>query len=149
MKQKDAVYQAVVSVHGKPEGKVKLTDEQRAQVALIVVQGILSGEVEYTKEVTDKTVKEYVPGLVSNWLRKDTRLNGGGKYTPKNPGSRAGQGDAQVKELRKLLAQQTDQSARAEIQEYIEKRLAEIKPAKKVSIDMTALPAELQAKYSA
>ncbi len=150
MKQKDAVFAAITNVVGSFEGKVELSKEQKSAVNAIITQGILSGDVEYLKDDSDeKAVREYVPGLVSNWLRKDVRLNGGGKYAPKNPGSRAGQGDAQVKELRKLLAQQSDPGARAEIQEYINKRIAEIKPAKTVTIDMSALPAELQAKYSA
>jgi len=41
----------------------------------------------------DAKLRSYCSGLQSNWLRKDTRLNGGVKYVAKNPGSRAGSTD--------------------------------------------------------
>lgn len=150
MKQKDAVFAAIINVCGKREGKYELTKDEKTKVNNIVFQGIMTSEVEYTKELDEKSVSEYVPGMVSNWLRKDTRLSGGTKYTPKNPGSRAGQGDAQIKELRKLLATQTDSDSRAEIQGFINDRLGTLNAAKvkNVEIDMSVLPAALQKKYA-
>jgi hypothetical protein len=85
-----------------------------------------------------------VSGLQSNWLRKDKRLNGGVKYQAQNPGSRVGSTDPQVKALRALIKTQSDEIKIAEIQSFIDKRLAEIKPNKSVTIDVNALPAELQ-----
>jgi hypothetical protein len=78
--------------------------------------------------------------LVSNWQRKDTRLNGGDKYETKNPGSRTGSQDEQVKAMRNLLKTQTDPAIKAQIQKAIEERLAEIKPESKVEINVEALP---------
>ena len=68
--------------------------------------------------------------MLSNWLRKDKRLNGNVQYVAKNPGSRAGSTDPQIKAMRVLLSTQEDPTKRAEIQAFIDKRLAEIKPAK-------------------
>ena len=151
--QKEAVFQAVVSVLTEAgfriEGDVgpAMTRELRAQVNMILFEGFRSGAVKLDREFTDSELKAYTSGLQSNWLRKDGRLNGGVKYTAKNPGSRAGQGDAQLKALRTLLSTQTDPSKVAEIQKYIDRRVAELKP-KTVEVNIDDLPAELRAKYT-
>ena len=150
MTQKEAVYQAVINVTGfDGEGVCTPTKEQRAQVNAILFEGFNSGKIELSKKFeTEAKLKEYVSGLQSNWLRKDLRLNGGSKYEAKNPGSRAGSGDPQLKAMRVLLSTLTDPSEIAEVQSHIDARQAEIKVAKvsKV-IDYSALPAELQAKF--
>ena len=145
MKQKDAVLQAVTNVMGTQDGAYTPTKEQRAQVNQILFEGFRAGQIDYDGEVpADSELKAYVSGLQSNWLRKDPRLNGGTKYVAKNPGARAGSTDPQVKAMRLLLSTKTDPAERTEIQNFIDKRLAEIKPAKSVEIDVSALPAELQ-----
>ena len=111
---------------------------------VILFEGFRSGSIELDREYDDSGLKAYVSGLQSNWLRKDKRLNGNVQYVAKNPGSRAGVADPQIKAMRLLLSTKTDTSERAEIQAFIDKRLAEIKPAKSVEIDFSALPAELQ-----
>lgn len=143
--QREAVFQAVTNVMGHQDGAYAPSKEQRAQVNNILFEGFKSGKVAYDGELpTDKDLRAYVSGLQSNWLRKDKRLNGNVSYTPKNPGSRAGSGDAQVKAMRLLLQTKSDPAERAEIQAFIDKRLAEIKPAKTVTIDVEALPEELR-----
>ena len=161
MKQKDAVYGAVTEVLGTTEfeGSVVLTKEQREQVQAIVFEGFKAGEIEFAdtaenqeKMSSDSKLMNYVSGLTSNWLRKDSRLNGGTKYVPSNPGSRTGQGDDTLKTLRALHKQfsVTDSSKLAAIESEIAKRVSEIqaerasKNIKKVNID--ALPADLRAK---
>jgi hypothetical protein len=145
--QKEAVFNAVTHVLGTsvPDaGAVVLSSEQRKQVNMILFEGFRAGTIELDREFTDTELKAYVSGLQSNWLRKDKRLNGGIAYTPKNPGSRAGQGDAQLKALRALQKTQTDPAKIAEIQTYINRRMAEIKPsASKVEVNVADLPAEL------
>lgn len=148
MKQKDAVKQALINVCGNVDGAFSPTKEQRAQVNQILFEGFKAGSIELSKEYTDAELKSYVSGLQSNWLRKDKELNGGVAYVAKNPGSRTGNTDPQVKAMRGLLATKTDPSERADIEAYISKRLAEIKPTKTVTINVADLPAELQAKYS-
>lgn len=143
MKQKDAVYQAVMNVVGDFEGACQPTKDQRASINLILFEGFRAGKIELDREYTDSELKAYVSGLQSNWLRKDPRLNGGVKYEAKNPGSRTGSTDPQVKAMRILLSTKTDPTERAEIQAFIDKRLAELKP-KTVTLNIDDVPAELR-----
>ena len=92
MTQKEAVFSATVNVVGEFEGAYTPTKEQRAQVNNILFQGFRAETIELDRTYNDSELKAYVSGLQSNWLRKDSRLNGGIKYVPKNPGSRAGSG---------------------------------------------------------
>jgi predicted amino acid-binding ACT domain protein len=154
MNQKEAVFAAVTSVLAETgvevEGDVSqhMTKERRSQVNTILFEGFRSGKVSLDREFTDSELKAYVSGLQSNWLRKDTRLNGGVQYVPKNPGSRMGSGDAQLKALKALLKIKTEPSEVAEIQRFIERRQSEIgsERAKQVTINVDDLPAELRAK---
>ncbi len=54
------------------------------------------------KLADSKELKRYVSGLVTNWHNKDKALNAGAKYETKNPGSRAGSQDEQIKEMKNL-----------------------------------------------
>ena len=149
--QKEAVFQAVKNVVGEQDGAYTPTKEQRAQVNNILFEGFRNGTIELDKtEISDSDLKSYVSGLQSNWLRKDKRLNGGTMYVAKNPGSRAGSGDASLKAMRTLLASVSTDSEKAEIQSYIDARLAEISvsKAKTVTIDYSVLPAELAEKFN-
>jgi hypothetical protein len=155
--QKEAVYAAVVNVlaeHGiKFEDGMDvaplMTRERRAQVNQILFEGFRSGSIELNREFTDSELAAYVSGLQSNWIRKDKRLNGGVQYVAKNPGSRAGSSDPQIKALRALLSTLTSEEERAEVQSYIDARLKEIaaSKAKPVSIDFSSLPADLRHKF--
>jgi hypothetical protein len=149
--QKEAVYQAVVNVTGfTGEGACEPSREHRAQVNAILFEGFRAGNIELDKEFTDAELKTYVSGLQSNWLRKDKRLNGNVSYIAKNPGSRAGSGDPQLKAMRALLSTLTDPNEKAEVQSYIDARVSEINASKtkKVTIDISMLPADLQAKFT-
>ena len=145
IKQKDAVYNAVVSVKGTStfSGPVELTKEERQSVSTILFNGFKSNEIVLSSEMADdKELTSYISGLVSNWLRKDTRLSGGIAYVPKNPGSRAGSGDETLKAMRALLSVTTDPNDRAEIQGHIDARVTELKPRK--TVDFSALPESLR-----
>jgi len=148
--QREAVFNAVTSVVGKFEGACSPTDDQRAKVIALVSEGIVAGEVSFSdaakkKYDTPTKVKGYVGGMVSNWLRKDTKLNGGVKYVAKNPGSRAGQGDDQIKNMRLLKKTLTDPKEISAIDEFITKRQAEIQAEKaaNVEINYDVLPTDL------
>lgn len=156
--QKEAVFSAVTSVLKEAGVKVnegtnfatQMTRELRAQVTSILVEGFSSGNIELAKEFSSEAdLRAYCSGLTSNWLRKDSRMNGGTKYQAKNPGSRVGSGDPQLKAMRLLLSTKTDESEVAEIQSFIDKRVNEIKSSRKPAkvIDFSALPAELANKY--
>jgi len=157
--QKEAVHSAVTSVLSEAGVSVNegdnfathLTRELRAQVTNILVEGFNSGSIALDKSfASESDLRTYCSGLTSNWLRKDTRLNGGMKYEAKNPGSRVGSSDVQLKAMRALLSTKSDPSEQAEIQSFIDARVAEIKVSRKPakSIDFSALPAELAEKYS-
>lgn len=152
MKQKDAVYQALENVMPSMEGNVQsvISKEQRAQVNLILFDGFRKGDIDLDREFTDPELKQYCSGLLSNWLRKDTRLNGGTKYVAKNPGSRAGSGDETLKSIRALKAQTpTDHPDYHEIVSAETTRMAEIAAAKAPTkvVDFSVLPASLAAKF--
>jgi hypothetical protein len=153
MSQKEAVYQAVINVTGHGgEGKCEPTKEQRAQVNAILFEGFKSGAIELDREYNDTDLKGYVSGLQSNWLRKDKRLNGGIKYTAKNPGSRARSTDSQLQAMKALLTTMSgpefSDADRAEVQSHIDARVNELKAAKQAkTVNFDALPSELRAKF--
>lgn len=124
----------------------KMKEEVRS--ALFVM--FKNGDVEYkesfqAKVDDDSELKKYISGLVNNWIRKAKEFNSGNTYKPKNPGSRAGSQDSQVKEMRKLLSITTDEEAKAKIQSAIDKRVSEIKVEKNsVEIDVNQLPEHLR-----
>lgn len=144
MNQKDATYNAIVTVTGHKDGVLSITPEQRKQVNNILFQGFRAGKIDLTVEFDDKELMSYVSGLQSNWIRKDKRFNGNVKYEAKNPGSRAGTGDAQLTSLRALHRQLTAPDEKAEVQGYIDARVTELTVAKQVVIDPTMLPDALK-----
>lgn len=153
MKQRDAVFKAVIEVMGEQEGAYEPTKSQREDIVELVTAGICAGHVDFSESASEKynteaKVRSYTKGMVSNWLRKDTRLNGGSKYVPANPGSRAGFSDPEIKNLRLLKKTLTDQSKIAIIDQAIEAKQAELQAekAKQVEIDFDALPSELLAQ---
>lgn len=157
--QKDAVHSAITSVLAEAgitvsEGESvssHMTRERRAQVTEILVEGFRAGNIELDKEFDDAGLRTYVSGLQSNWIRKDSRLNGGTKYSPKNPGSRVGSGDEQLKNLRLFLKTRSTAEEKAEVQGYIDARVAELsasKASKGASVNMEVLPEALRAKFS-
>jgi hypothetical protein len=145
MKQRDAVYQALENVVGQWDGVCTPTKEQRATVNAILFEGFRAGTIELSREYDDTDLKGYCSGLLSNWLRKDSRLNGGVKYEPKNPGSRAGSKDPTIVAMRLLLSsgRVADETERTKIQTMIDARVAAIKP-KTVTINVADLPEELK-----
>src|ERR1035437_4393876 len=139
MTQKEAVFQAVTNVCGQQDSAYEPSKDERASVNQILFEGFRSETVELDQTYDDSQLKAYVSGLQSNWLRKDKRLNGNTQYVAKNPGSRAGSTDPQIKAMRALLSKKTDVSERAEIQAFIDKRVAEVKPTKTVTINVADL----------
>lgn len=145
MTQGEAVFQAVRAVF--PEGKVPPTtewnSEQKEKVHTAILQMFQAGLVSKNSGGSDEaTLMKYIPGLTNNWVRKDTRLNGGTQYVPKNPGSRTGSGDEKLKNLKALLSLVTDPEAKQAVQEEINKRQAELKP--KLVVDISKIPESLR-----
>lgn len=129
-----------------------LTPQLKEQVRAILFNAFRAGQVQYkesfqAKVDDDKELKSYISGLVNNWIRKAKEFNSGQAYKAKNPGSRAGSTDPQVKEMRKLLSVTSDEQAKVAIQAALDAKLSELKAAKQqVTINVDALPAELRAK---
>lgn len=157
--QKASVYVAVISVLGLESnhtGLVEPTKEQRSDIISLVTDSIMSDETEFSAEAKAKydsrdKVKGYVNGMVSNWLRKDTRLNGGDKYITKNPGSRAGSGDEVLKNLKALRSTLSEPEHLAAVDEEIANRTAELAATKTktVTIDESKIPEALRHLLSA
>lgn len=148
MNQKEAVFKAVTSVKGSDtfDGAVTLSRDEREKVSKLVASYFEKGDVTFADGLRQgKELSTYVSGLISNWLRKDDRLNGNVKYVPKNPGSRTGNGDEMLRAMRTLLSTVEDADARKEIQEEIDRRISSLKP-KKV-VDVNSLPDHLK-KYA-
>lgn len=159
MKQSEAVllyvkallgdqYQAGVAI------KSYITDQQADEVIDAVTQSIKDGETDMSvlareKHNDDKKLRKYVSGMVDNWFRKGKDLNGGVKYEAKNPGSRAGSANPEIKVskqlLTKLIAEGRSEDAAA-VQEYIDAELAKLAEAKAPTIDADKLPEQLR-KY--
>lgn len=153
LSQKASVFAAVSSVMNATsfDSEVKPTSEQRKQIIELVAKDLFEGRAEFSDEAklkydTFEKVRGYTGGMVSNWLRKDTRLNGNVKHEIKNPGSRAGQGDEVLKNLKALRTQLTDVDHLAAVDEKIAEREQEIAQAKAktVTIDISKIPEELR-----
>ena len=125
MTQKDAVYQAVISVlsnegvafkEGVDSAISLLNRPLRSRINSILMSGFASGNVELdTSFDSQAALKTYTGGLVSNWLRKDARLNGGIKAAPSKRNNvvskssvKSRDKDLQLKALKALLSQTTD-----------------------------------------
>ena len=157
MNQREAVYSATHSVlsdagvHFEDFGQISdvMTKELRDKVHAIVCESFRQGEVSFKdtasnreKMSSDSKLNTYVSGLISNWYRKDKRFNGNTTYQPKNPGSRAGQGDAQLKALRGLKRKFAGTEKESIIDAQINERLEAIQTerAKKIEVDLSVLP---------
>ena len=160
--QHQAVVNAVKSQLGErfiPGQDVKpfVTKSDRQAIAATIAKQMLDGEVALSDSAkakygdsVDTLASKYVMGMVTNWLNKSPDLNGGTKYVTKNPGSRAGSGDDQIREMRKLKKQLTElgnTEGAARVDAAITARLAELEPAKVKAFDINveALPEELRA----
>lgn len=161
MNQREAVYtitHSILKENGvsfEDGGNVSsvVTDEYRKQIIEAIVTSFQSGKIDFkdtpsNQEKLNDTSKlrAYTSGLVSNWFRKDKRFNGGATYRAKNPGSRAGQGDPAMKNLKLLKKKFEGTDKVKDIDEAIAARTAELAAAKakKVEVDLEAIPQELK-----
>jgi hypothetical protein len=164
MKQGTAVFESVMSVlnsrgvadqiSAETPAKVLLTDEEKAFIREQLVSGFEAGEIGMSEAAKakyldgDGNLNSYVSGLLNNWLNKDPKLNGGVKYVAKNPGSRAGQSDKKLSELKKLMkiVEVQNPSAIPAVQAKIDERLQEIaaEKTKTITVNLDLIPEELR-----
>ena len=124
MKQSQSVVAATVSVLAdrfQPGVPVLsyISRSETSEVVELVTDSIMEGLTEFSPEARvkyddRKKVRSYVVGMVNNWFRKGKELNGGTTYIPKNPGSRAGTGDPELKELKLLKKALVERNAKPE-----------------------------------
>lgn len=144
LSQHSAVVQVTQAHFGErfvPGSDVKeyATKSDKQAIAAEIAKRMLEGEVELSDaarakygESVESLTSKYVVGMVTNWFNKSKELNGGVKYETKNPGSRAGAGDPQMKELRLLRKQLADlgnDEGVSRVDQAIAERIAELKPA--------------------
>lgn len=154
--QKEAVYLAISSFMQENDrqfdngDKLDLSSEDRKTIVTMIVAAIDIGDMEFSVEAaakhnTPEKIRNYSTGLLSNWLRKDERLNGGAKHSIKNPGSRIGQDDDVVKTLKQLKKELTNIREIAAVDGEIEARLEWLRNEKQKSvlIDKSSIPKHL------
>jgi hypothetical protein len=165
LNQREATFQAIttvlensgVSFNPGDDVKSVITSDHKKKVREILVAGLKDGSISSTAEFTSKMTTDadyskYCSGLISNWIKKDSRLNGNVKYQVSSSSgessSRAGNGDSQVKELRKLLKATVGTDSEQEVQEALNARLEELRVEKaskvKSSINAEAIPENLR-----
>lgn len=161
--QREATFEAITTVLSNSNvnftsgNNVKsvLTSEHKKQVRQILMNGFKSGSIECTpdfaktKLTSDTELSKYCSGLISNWVKKDNRLNGNVKYqvgVTSNPSLRGANSDSQVKELKKLLKATAGTDAEKEVTEALNARLEQVKATKstKLSIDVEVVPENLK-----
>lgn len=130
MKQKDAVYAALEAAQA--EGHQG--DEATEFAVEKVKQGLMSGEIAHSKgQLDEKAARSYAGSLISNWKKKDPRLNGGVQYVPETKRG------PQVKDellrtlstnLKSLKANNADAELIARVEAAIENRRAEVQAEK-------------------
>lgn len=161
LNQHQAVVQASKFILGSEfqEGvdiKTYITKEQRVAIIDMVVDMFQKNEADLSTEArvkfdTTQKLRTYTNGLVTNWFNKSKELNGGTKYEAKNPGSRAGSGDDQLKALKNLKTNLTlkgaSSEALAKVEAAIEARVSAISasaPIKTKAVDVNVLPENLR-----
>ena len=153
MNQREATFNAISKVT-TIVNPMTLSDVHRKEVLTHLVAAFMSGQVDLNSGKEEKMsnpnkMKSYCIGLLNDFLRKDKRVNGGEKYEAKNPGSRSGNTDETVRELRKLKKSLgTDTSKTEIIDQEIEKCLAETVKAKAPKIDYSKIPANIMGLIS-
>lgn len=147
LNQKDACYKVITSMVEVVDSKATMTREQISEAAEKLTAMTIAGEVEVKSQQDD--LPKYWRGTVRNWLRRDTRLNGGVKDEPKF--KRGPKESKEIKATKAFIAKlEQDPEQNAERLEransVLEKLLAEAAKEKaKKAYDVNDLPEELQA----
>lgn len=126
VKQKDAVFTAFqIAIEQGLEGTVA-----RDFAVEQVKAGLMAGEIEHSKGALDeKTAQSYARSLVSNWTKKDERLNGGAKYVPatkRGPQVKDETLKALQTNLKSLKANNADPELIARVEAAMEERRAHL-----------------------
>ena len=153
--QKDAVYGASLRIMEESgicfdEGVDVLTDvidkDIRTMIVSVLVESFKEDKIVMNKRQSGDNLKRYASGLVSNWAKKDIRLNGGTEHKIKKPGSRMGNTDPMVRELRKMLKEFKGSPHEIKIKKELDIRLVQLRKerAKNVVINRKLIPESLK-----
>ena len=125
-----------------------VTKDMRKTITMCLINAMKCKEVTLDKSFKDKELRAYAQSVVSNWFRKDIRLNGGIQYSAKKTGSRIGLSDPQIKAMKSLLKEVKKTNKKDYINKIeleIKKRLSEIRKDRLGSkIDANQLPDHLR-----
>lgn len=147
--QKEAVYRATQVVLKRHhlefedgqdirEAMGKDRGELRREIRDLVFEAMQAGRVNFgdrpsneDRRTNDAEMMRYATSLVSNWFRKDKRLNGGQRYVPSRsrdgrPSRHRAQGDERIARLRAALEIAEDNELRDKLQEAIDEREDEV-----------------------
>lgn len=137
LSQKDAVFQATVAVleqNGRKfeEGRnirevIKEDIRLRVQIRDLVYEGLRQNQVVFGGDEdskSDRSLRTYATGLISNWFRKDKRLNGGKRYVPStfrdSTGTMVHSSDEKIHSLEVAMRATDDDDLKKRLQEAIE-----------------------------
>lgn len=159
-KQKEAVVEAVITALGSNfvAGETVVGDidaselkEYKKEARQIVFDGVLSGDINYTKDLTDeKTIRKYANNVVDNYIRRAKELNAGQSYKPSKEGTKR---DLKLKALSALIStgkvvegtedyNSVISSIASRKEEIVQERGS--KSVKRTEINMDSLPPHLQ-----
>lgn len=151
MNQKDGTHQVVSAVLKEsgtpidPKTPVTLSPEERAKCIERLSTMFSQKQISCTQSYEPKRLKTYCGGLLSNWLKKDRRLNGDVEFQLQNPGSRADNSSPEIVEMRKLKKQVKGTDNEAKVQKILDEMVTNHRQAKKKQdINLDLIPAELQ-----
>lgn len=139
---------------GSTDARSFINEEQIVSFTDLITSQIENGDVVFSENAKQKystldKVKGYVKGMIKNHLNRSLKLNGGNPYVPANPGSRTGQSNPEVKNLRacinKLKSEGASEEVVAQFENALSLKIEEIKESKKpqVEIDSSLLSPEL------
>lgn len=163
--QVQAVINAVVSfaadnniefTQGSTDARSFLREEDIGGIAELITTQVMNKEVQFTdnawaKYDTRQKVYGYVKSMVKNHLKKSLKLNGGEPYRPTNPGSRTGQSNPEIKNLKACIAKLKSDGADSEtigkFEAALEAKLEEYRASKQpqVEVNTDLLSDELKA----
>jgi hypothetical protein len=149
--QSDAVLAATLSVFGdrySPTVPIKsiASDADRQAVHALLIEGFQNGTIRLSDKIDATNIKElntYVSGLISNWWKKNPKLNGGVKYEPQTSRPQASSPVKAIMALRMECEAKGNQEGVQQCDAYLAKLEAEM-IAKKNAIDESKIPMELR-----
>ena len=98
-----------------------------AMIATSIQAGrVVMGQKAMIKYSATDSMAEYATSLLSNWMRKDIRLNGGTVHKIKKPGARQLDKDSTIKQLRLMRKKLLDEKEKNLVDLEISRRIGQL-----------------------